>query len=76
MNNDMPNTLVEDVSGENDVDQIVEEPRDRNLHSKKHRRQLLSPPAATGSGVNVNNGVGVNDIRNQGSDKEFMKMED
>ena len=30
--NDMPNTLVEDVTGENDVDQIVEEQKDRNLH--------------------------------------------
>ena len=71
--NDIPNTLVEDVTGENDVDQIVEEQKDRNLHQKKHRRQLLSPPSASGTGVNVP-GIGVPDARNQGG--EFMKMED
>ena len=66
----MPGTMVEDV---NDADAIVEEHRDRSQHAKKHRRQLLSPPAASGSGVNVA-GVGVQDIRNP--DKEFLKTED
>ena len=36
--NDMPNTLVEDVTGEHDPDQIVEEHKDRTHHAKKHRR--------------------------------------
>ena len=67
---DMPGTMVEDV---NDADAIIEEHRDRSQHAKKHRRQLLSPPAASGSGVNVA-GVGVQDIRNP--DKEFLKTED
>ena len=67
---DMP--MVEDVNGDNDVDAIIEDHRDRNHHAKKHRRQLLSPPASSGSNVNVAGGV--NDIRNQ--DKDFMKMED
>lgn len=71
----LPNTLVEDVTGENDPDQIIEEHKDRSHHAKKHRRQLLSPPAASGSGVYVN-GIGVPDVRSHGGDKDFLKMED
>ena len=70
--NEIPNTLVEDVTAEHEGQEIIEE-QNRNLHSKKHRRQLLSPPAASGSGVNVQ-GIGVSEIRNHGG--EFMKMED
>ncbi len=35
---ELVNTLVEDVNTEHDQVQIAEEQRDRNLHSKKHRR--------------------------------------
>ena len=46
--NELVNTLVEDVNVEPEQAQAVEETRERNLHKKKHRRQLLSPPAAAG----------------------------
>lgn len=44
--------MIEDINIANAADEsvvIVEEQRERNLHSKKHRRQLLSPPSAAAS---------------------------
>ena len=48
-----------------------EEMRDRNLHTKKHRRQLLSPPSATGNVPGPQQHTVTN-----GESREFMKMED
>jgi len=65
-------------------DSVVEEGREqRNLHSKKHRRQLLSPPSAAAALA----GVSANIMKNGGNfttnaqatavmDKDFMKLED
>ena len=82
----MENQVLEEINVANGADDgsvVVEDQRDqRNLHSKKHRRQLLSPPSAAASlqGVSANiikNGGNFTHT-NQGSaqDKEFMKLED
>ena len=80
--------MLEDINIVNGADEsIVVEERERNLHSKKHRRQLLSPPSAAaglagvsasiakngGNLTNTNVGVGAGGA---GGDKEFMKLED
>jgi len=75
--------VIEDIHDVNAPDaNVVVEERERNLHSKKHRRQLLSPPSAA-AGLQ---GVGAAVAKNGGNltmqtglsarDKEFMKLED
>lgn len=75
--------VIEDINlanGENES--IVVEERERNLHSKKHRRQLLSPPSAAAGLQGVTASIAKNggNLTTQAGltaqDKEFMKLED
>ena len=78
--------MIEDINNVNGADEsivVVEEQRERNLHSKKHRRQLLSPPSAAVSLQGVTASIaknGGNQTNTQSGlsaqDKEFLKLED
>lgn len=74
--------MIEDTNIDESI-VVVEEQRERNLHSKKHRRQLLSPPSAAASLQGVTGSIAKNggNLTNTQSglnaqDKEFMKLED
>ena len=77
--------VIEDINiTTNAADEsIVVEERERNLHSKKHRRQLLSPPSAAAGLQGVSAGIAKNggNLTNTQSgltaqEKEFMKLDD
>lgn len=75
--------VIEDINLANgESESIVVEERERNLHSKKHRRQLLSPPSAAAGLQGVTASIAKNggNLTTQAGltaqDKEFMKLED
>ena len=82
--NNTETAVIEDINiantnaGFEDNSIVVEE--QRNLHSKKHRRQLLSPPSAAASlqGVSATIAKNGGNLTNTATaqDKEFMKLED
>lgn len=78
------NSVLEDIQVPGGPDEnVVGEERERNLHSKKHRRQLLSPPSAAaglqGVTASINkNGGNLTSTQNgmSAQEKGFMNLDD